>query len=33
MKERADLGWLLWRLLILELWYQWVDVASGQLVL
>jgi len=25
VKERADLGWLLWRLLILELWYQWVD--------
>lgn len=25
VKKRADVGWLLWRLLILELWYQWVD--------
>jgi asparagine synthase (glutamine-hydrolysing) len=33
MKERANLGWLLWRLLILELWYQWVDGATGQPVL
>jgi len=28
--KRADLEGLLWRLLILELWYQWVDVVSGQ---
>jgi asparagine synthase (glutamine-hydrolysing) len=25
VKKQADLGWLLWRLLILELWCQWVD--------
>ena len=28
VKKRANLGWLLWRLLILELWYQWVDEST-----
>jgi asparagine synthase (glutamine-hydrolysing) len=32
MKKRADLGWLLWRLLILELWYQWVEESQCESV-